>query len=201
MTTTTPKGNPSHDSDLHEPWIRRFGSLRLGDVPVVGGKNASLGEMIAALTPTGIRVPDGFATTADAYRAFLAHNDLDERLVDLLSALDDGSATLEETGRQIRSELLAADLQPGLVDALREAYRELGRSAGIDEPPVAVRSSATAEDLPEASFAGQQESFLNVVGEAALLDAAASASPRSSPTVRSPIGEKGDSTIYRWRSR
>jgi len=152
-------------------WIRPFESLGIDDVPRVGGKNASLGEMIRALAPSGIRVPAGFATTADAYRAFLAHNELDGRLVELLAALDDGSATLENTGRHIRVLLLAAELQPELDEALRTAYRELGRSADIDEPAVAVRSSATAEDLPQASFAGQQESYLNVVGEEALLDA------------------------------
>lgn len=83
-------------------WIRPFESLGIDDVPRVGGKNASLGEMIRALAPGGIRAPVGLATTADAYRAFLSHNDLDGRLVELLAALDDGSVTLENTGRQIR---------------------------------------------------------------------------------------------------
>ena len=169
MSTFEPP--PPESSRTHPDLVRRFEDLRIGDVAQVGGKNASLGEMIDALVPAGIRVPVGFATTADAYRAFLAHNELEGPLGALLEALDDGTATLQDTGPAIREEILASELQPALADAVRLAYQELGRASGVADPAVAVRSSATAEDLPEASFAGQQESFLNVVGEEALLTA------------------------------
>ncbi len=148
-----------------------FSALTLSDVPRVGGKNASLGEMVRALTPRGVRVPDGFATTADAFRAFLARDGLRERIVALLAGLDTRDANaLARTGRAVREALLAAPLPEELAGAVLDAYRTLsaGLEGGVD---VAVRSSATAEDLPDASFAGQQETFLNVRGDAALLDA------------------------------
>lgn len=155
-------------------WIRDFRTLGMGDVGVVGGKNASLGEMIGAMAQSGIRVPGGFATTAEAYRAFLRHNGLEEPIRDHLAALDEGARDLADVGRAIREAILDAELQPELARALEEAYRSLAvdaPQAGGAGVSVAVRSSATAEDLPEASFAGQQESFLNVVGLEALLDA------------------------------
>ncbi len=148
-------------------WFRELG---LGDVPRVGGKNASLGEMVRALTPRGVRVPDGFAITADAYRRFLREGGLEERIATMLDGLDTHDVkALQACGRAIRDAVVAAPLPPSLVEATLEAYRELsaGLPGGVD---VAVRSSATAEDLPDASFAGQQETFLNVRGESALLD-------------------------------
>lgn len=130
----------------------------MSDVPRVGGKNASLGELISGLSSAGIRVPDGFATTADAYRAFIGHKDLDRDIGAILDSLDvDNLADLREAGASIRGMVMNHPLPADLERSVREAYDTLGGS-------VAVRSSATAEDLPEASFAGQQESFLNVRG-------------------------------------
>ena len=130
----------------------------MDDVPRVGGKNASLGEMISGLSSAGIRVPDGFATTADAYRAFIAHEDLGGKINSILGSLDVGNVgDLREAGASIRAMVMRHPLPTPLEQAIRDAYATLGGS-------VAVRSSATAEDLPEASFAGQQESFLNVRG-------------------------------------
>src|SRR6266566_4208341 len=140
------------------------------DVETVGGKNASLGEMIRALGALGIRVPGGFATTAHAYREFLAQGGLDARIRAELARLDvDDVARLAATGARIRQWILETPCPPPLAAAVSA---ELRRMSGDGAPPaVAVRSSATAEDLPEASFAGQQESFLNVSGEAAVLEA------------------------------
>jgi pyruvate, water dikinase len=145
--------------------------LSNADVPRVGGKNASLGEMIAALAGEGVRVPDGFATTADAYRRFLRENALEDRIRAQVNAHRHGEQSLRETGEAIRGLLLAGRLPDDLTDALRGAYRKLAEQLGRAEPDVAVRSSATAEDLPEASFAGQLETFLNIRGEDALLRA------------------------------
>src|SRR6184192_2448478 len=140
------------------------------DVETVGGKNASLGEMICALGALGIKVPGGFATTAHAYREFLAQGGLDARIRAELARLDvDDVARLAATGARIRQWILETPFPPPLAAAVSA---ELRRMSGDGAPPaVAVRSSATAEDLPEASFAGQQESFLNVSGEAAVLEA------------------------------
>src|SRR5438105_7408876 len=140
------------------------------DVETVGGKNASLGEMIRALGALGISVPGGFATTAHAYREFLAQGGLDARIRAELARLDvDDVARLAATGARIRQWILETPFPPPLAAAVSA---ELRRMSGDGAPPaVAVRSSATAEDLPEASFAGQQESFLNVSGEAAVLEA------------------------------
>jgi pyruvate,water dikinase len=144
-----------------------FERLGMHDVEIVGGKNASIGEMIAALSRLGVKVPGGFATTAAAYRATLAHEGLDERIRKVLADLNvDDVVKLAEVGAQIRSWILAAPLPPALEQAVREGYRAFGANAAV-----AVRSSATAEDLPEASFAGQQETFLNVQGEEAVLEA------------------------------
>ncbi|MDX1661865.1 MAG: phosphoenolpyruvate synthase, partial [Gemmatimonadota bacterium] len=153
--------------DRYVRWLETLGS---DDVSTVGGKNASLGEMIAALSDAGIRVPAGFATTADAYREFLSENELDEAIAERLADLDGGEGTLEETARWIREAIRGGDLPDALVESIRAAYRELGERYDAEDVDVAVRTSATAEDLPEASFAGQQETFLNVVGEDALLE-------------------------------
>jgi pyruvate,water dikinase len=143
--------------------------LGRGDVDLVGGKNSSLGEMLRALGGLGISVPDGFATTVHAYRDFLGHDGLDRRIATMLRDLDvDDIAALTRTGAEIRRAVLAAELPARLRDEVAGAYRALGADRGEG---VAVRSSATAEDLPEASFAGQQATFLNVRGEQAVLAA------------------------------
>ncbi|MBW8267935.1 phosphoenolpyruvate synthase [Caldovatus aquaticus] len=152
-------------------YVAWFETLGIADVPRVGGKNASLGEMMRSLAAQGVRVPPGFATTAAVYRAFVAANGLEPEIRARLAALQEGRATLQETGEAIRRLFLESGFPPDLADAIRAAYRDLGARRGVEAPAVAVRSSATAEDLPTASFAGQQETFLNVRGEAALLDA------------------------------
>ena len=134
----------------------------MSDVPVVGGKNASLGEMISNLASAGISVPGGFATTAEAFRTFLSHNELDDRINGLLVDFDiEDVDELSKVGSRIRQMVLDTPFPEALESAVREAYATLQEGGEIS---VAVRSSATAEDLPEASFAGQQETFLNVTG-------------------------------------
>ena len=146
-----------------------FERLRKGDVEIVGGKNSSLGEMISSLASAGVRVPGGFATTAQAYRDFLKQKGLDERIRAALANLDvEDVEKLTQVGAQIRGWILATPFPPGLEDAV---LGELKRMSAGKDIAVAVRSSATAEDLPEASFAGQQETFLNVRGEADVLKA------------------------------
>ena len=152
-------------------WIRWFDDIGIDDVPTVGGKNASLGEMRRALTPLGVRIPDGFATTADAYRAFLRGADLEAIITDALGTLDVADIErLQAAGARVRSAMLAAKLPDELGEGIVEGYRRLEAEYGAN-CDVAVRSSATAEDLPEASFAGQQETFLNIHAQAMLLDA------------------------------
>ena len=148
-------------------YVIPFERLGMHDVETVGGKNASLGEMIGSLTKLGVQVPGGFATTADAYRQFLKQGGLDARIRTELAGLDvDDVTKLAATGAKIRGWILATPFPPEIEKAVLEELRTM--SAG-QEIAVAVRSSATAEDLPEASFAGQQETFLNVRGEAAVL--------------------------------
>ncbi|MEE4111080.1 MAG: PEP/pyruvate-binding domain-containing protein, partial [Halieaceae bacterium] len=151
--------------------VRWFSELTVTDVPLVGGKNASLGEMVSRLSEAGIRVPDGFATTADAFRDFVAANDLESTIAEETARYGDDPDTLHEVGGTIRQRFLAGALPESLETALREAYAELSRACGEDEVSVAVRSSATAEDLPDASFAGQQETYLNIRGADAVIDA------------------------------
>ena len=142
--------------------------LCLQDTARVGGKNASLGELIGNLTQAGVRVPDGFATTADAYRQFLRQNNLAARINDAIATLNtDDPVALARTAGDIRRWIMETPLPADVEEELRAAYRQMG-----DRPAVAVRSSATAEDLPDASFAGQQETFLNIRGEDAVVDAA-----------------------------
>ena len=141
-------------------------ALRMSDLAQVGGKNSSLGEMIGHLSQLGVSVPGGFATTADAYREFVAFNHLAERMFDRLASLDvEDVNELVKAGAEIRGWVMDAPLQPALDDAVRAGYRKMCADAGGENIAVAVRSSATAEDLPDASFAGQQETFLNVSGE------------------------------------
>lgn len=143
-------------------YIQWFKDLGMDDVPVVGGKNASLGEMIANLSTVGIQVPDGFATTADAFREHLQVSGLEKRINARLDDLDtEDMAALAKTGAEIRQWVVDAPLPEGLVSAVTQAWEKISQAANGDVS-VAVRSSATAEDLPEASFAGQQETFLNV---------------------------------------
>jgi pyruvate, water dikinase len=138
-------------------------ALRMNDVEAVGGKNASLGEMISQLAATGVRVPGGFATTAHAYREFLRHGGLGQRIQDKLATLDvDDVRALASAGAQIRQWIVDTPLPPALDAGIREQFARL--VADSPDASFAVRSSATAEDLPDASFAGQQETFLNVTG-------------------------------------
>ncbi|MFZ5579822.1 MAG: phosphoenolpyruvate synthase [Pseudomonadota bacterium] len=146
-------------------YVRFFDELTIDDVPLVGGKNASLGEMFRTLKPKGVNVPGGFATTAEAYWAVIDHNDLRGRIFDLLAGLDITDVVrLAEVGQTIRDWLTHAELPDELAREIGEAYGRMG-----ENPDVAVRSSATAEDLPTASFAGQQETYLNIRGVASLL--------------------------------
>ncbi|KGI77476.1 phosphoenolpyruvate synthase [Oleiagrimonas soli] len=140
-------------------------SLRMTDLAKVGGKNASLGEMIGNLAQLGVSVPGGFATTADAYQTYLEKSGLAERIRKRLETLDvDNVDELVAGGKEIRGWITDTALPADLEQAIRDAYIKLCKDAGADDIAVAVRSSATAEDLPDASFAGQQETFLNVVG-------------------------------------
>src|ERR1700685_2564998 len=154
-----------------KPYIIPFEQLKNTDVELVGGKNASIGEMISGLAALGVAVPGGFATTSHAYRDFLAQDGLDERIRGALAALDvDDVERLAVVGAQIRGWMLATPFPERLHREVLESWRAMGKALGdAREFAVAVRSSATAEDLPEASFAGQQETFLNVRGEEQLM--------------------------------
>lgn len=154
-------GTPTAPASANIAW---FAELGLGDVEHVGGKNASLGEMVQHLSKAGVRVPDGFATTAEAYRRFLAHEGLADRINAMLAELDvEDTRALAAAGGDIREAVEQQPFPADLEDEIRTAYDQLVGDAG-DEVSWAVRSSATAEDLPDASFAGQQETFLNVKG-------------------------------------
>ena len=149
---------------MEKNYIAWFDGLRMGDVEQVGGKNASLGEMISQLAGTGVRVPGGFATTAEAFRDFLRHNDLEARIEKALSSLDvDDVTALAKAGAEVRQWVIAAPFQLELNAGIAAAYEKMLKDADGDIS-VAVRSSATAEDLPDASFAGQQETYLNIHG-------------------------------------
>jgi pyruvate,water dikinase len=148
-----------------------FDEIGRNDIALVGGKNASLGEMVRMLSREGIHVPPGFATTSDAYRRFLEENDLRPRIAAFLADLESGKLSLAGTGHAIRSAVLKGEWPADIAAEIAAAYHELGRRSGGSDIDVAVRSSATAEDLPQASFAGQQESFLNIRGEKALMEA------------------------------
>src|SRR5437870_974911 len=149
-------------------WLK---DLRLTDLPQVGGKNASLGEMTGALAAAGIRVPGGFATTAEAFREFLAAEGLDKRIADKLKSLDcEDVNALAACGKEIRSWVANAPFPADLERDIKAYYQKLEEQTSGDAS-FAVRSSATAEDLPEASFAGQQETFLNIRGADHVLNA------------------------------
>ena len=151
--------------------VRWFADLGLGDLEQVGGKNASLGEMVSHLTDLGVRVPDGFATTAEAFHRFIGDTGLAERISGLLADLDtDDTRALAATCKEIREAVVAQEFPADLEADIRTAYDKLVSEAG-GEASFAVRSSATAEDLPDASFAGQQETYLNIQGADNLIDA------------------------------
>jgi pyruvate,water dikinase len=149
-----------------------FNQISITDIAKVGGKNASLGEMYNQLNPKGIGIPNGFALTADAYRLFRKHNNIEQQLNDLLLSLDtEHYSNLIEIGETARTLILSGTFPTDIIDAINEAYQTLSDNCGIKNLDVAVRSSATAEDLPTASFAGRMESFLNISGEKQLLEA------------------------------
>lgn len=147
-----------------------FKDLSIDDVPRVGGKNASLGEMYNALVPKGINIPNGFAITADAYQYFLKEAGLEKRMAEALKGLNTHKLTnLQSRGKKIREMMVAAKVPKDLEEEIIRAYREMSKEFGTTNVDVAVRSSATAEDLPGASFAGQQDTYLNVTGEKNLM--------------------------------
>jgi pyruvate,water dikinase len=159
-----------------QTYIKRFQEIGIEDVPSVGGKNASLGEMVRELVPNGVRVPDGFAVTADGYRRFLTANRLDDAIRAALEGLNTADIdNLQRCGSRVRHLILQASFPADLEHEILSAYELLEREAPQRDSAarldVAVRSSATAEDLPDASFAGQQETYLNVQGPVPLLDA------------------------------
>lgn len=150
------------------PLVLWYNQLGMNDVDRVGGKNASLGEMITNLSGMGVSVPNGFATTADAFNQFLDQSGVNQRIYELLDQTDiDDVTALAKAGAQIRQWIIDTPFQPELENAIRDAYAQL--SADDAQASFAVRSSATAEDMPDASFAGQQETFLNVQGFDAVL--------------------------------
>ncbi|MEA5572200.1 phosphoenolpyruvate synthase [Calothrix sp. UHCC 0171] len=164
--------NPQINQDAREQaLVLPFAAVGIVDIPLVGGKNASLGEMIQQLTPKGVRVPTGFATTARAYRYFIEAAGLEKQLREVFADLDvENMDNLRQRGQKARSLMLQTPFPQPLEDAITQAYKQLCEEYGTDTD-VAVRSSATAEDLPDASFAGQQETYLNVHGLPGVLEA------------------------------
>jgi pyruvate,water dikinase len=153
-------------------YIRRFNEVGIDDIALVGGKNASLGEMFQALRPKGIQIPEGFIITADAFSEIFKRNQLSEVVYNKIDTIDHRHVTqLAKIGKEVRELIRSKGLPPHISTDIRNAYAELCQLVGEEDVDVAVRSSATAEDLPEASFAGQQETFLNVRGTEALLEA------------------------------
>jgi len=151
--------------NYHKPFILWFDEITYKDVPLVGGKNASLGEMYSKLNEKGVKVPYGFAVTAEAYKYFTKKNRLDEKIKELLTGLDTHNvADLQNRGKKIRNLILRAKMPDDLAEEIKKAYARLEKMY-FKNVDVAVRSSATAEDLPDASFAGQQETYLNISGE------------------------------------
>ncbi len=152
-------------------YIRRLDSLGIEDVALVGGKNASLGEMISSLKPLGVKVPEGFAVTADGYRLFIKHNGFEPKIRHFFEGVElSNIEALNRCGESIRSLMLTGEMPDALKSEIAESYRVMENQYGMEQVDVAVRSSATAEDLPDASFAGQQESYLNVRGETMLIE-------------------------------
>jgi pyruvate,water dikinase len=158
-------------SSENAKYIRWFEDLTSDDVPSVGGKNASLGEMIRTLKEVGVRIPDGFATTSEAYWEFVEENDSSEKIQSILDEWKSDERTLQDAGKSIRRLFRRSDFPESIEGSIKAAYRQLSERYETEDVSVAARSSATAEDLPEASFAGQQETYLNVTGEEDLMDA------------------------------
>lgn len=161
----------STTSDKAAQHTRSLETLTNDDVGQVGGKNASLGEMIKNLKAQGVRVPGGFATTSDAYWAFIEANELESPIREELARWDEGEQSLADAGEVIRKLIRSGEFPEEIAADIREAYADLSRDYDAEEVDVAVRSSATAEDLPEASFAGQQETYLNIRGADDVLEA------------------------------
>ncbi|MDD5051466.1 MAG: phosphoenolpyruvate synthase [Sulfuricurvum sp.] len=152
-------------------FIRRLDSLNLNDIALVGGKNASLGEMIGSLKSLGVKVPEGFAVTSEGYLVFIAHNNFESKIRHYFEGVDlTDIESLNRCGDSIRTLMLTGEMPEELMREIAESYRIMETDYGMKSVDVAVRSSATAEDLPDASFAGQQESYLNVRGEAMLIE-------------------------------
>ena len=151
-----------YNSGMSSPYVLPLEKLRMADVASVGGKNASLGELISQLAASQVRVPGGFATTARAFDEFIAHNKLEQPIREELATVDvEDVEALAKAGARIRAWVADGAMPPGLEEAIRAEYQ---RVAGSGKASFAVRSSATAEDLPDASFAGQQETYLNIRG-------------------------------------
>lgn len=168
MTPREAKTEPQGTQRMSERYVLPFREIDLAAIDRVGGKKASLGEMIQGPVPLGVRVPDGFAVTADAFRIHLRSGGLNDRIYGVLDKLDISDLeALAETGRRIRQ----APLSELVARQILEAYADFSAAVGEEGTDVAVRSSATAEDLPTASFSGQQDTFLNVRGTDALLSA------------------------------
>ena len=154
---------------MSKPYVKKLNELNINNIDLVGGKNASLGEMISELTDLGIKVPGGFATTSHAYQDFLNQDDLGKRINNVLNNLNvDNIEELTETGRQIRQWILETEISSELKSEIEKEWKEITNNKDL---AFAVRSSATAEDLPDASFAGQQETYLNIVGLDNLIEA------------------------------
>ncbi len=146
--------------------IKFFKDITLPDIPEVGGKNASLGEMLSKLSPKGVSLPNGFATTSSAYFYFLQNAGISKAIREVLTGIDvHDVADLRVRGAKIRGIILKSKIPKDFEDEIRRGYRELSKECGKKNLVVAIRSSATAEDLPDASFAGQQETYLNIKGE------------------------------------
>src|SRR3989344_4238577 len=158
-------------SGKSEKFILWFDEMSIEDVPLVGGKNASLGEMYRNLTKKGVKIPNGFAVTATAYNYLLEKAGIKDDIKSILKGLDTSNmSNLSERGRKVRETILKAEFPKELKDEIISSYKKLCKEYGSNTD-VAVRSSATAEDLPDASFAGQQETYLNIRGERALIEA------------------------------
>lgn len=171
MPAATTSSNSKTPATGSQRFIKWFADITIGDVPLVGGKNASLGEMVRELTPKGVNVPNGFAITAEAYRYLLGEADLEGRIRQALAGLDTRDMeALRTCGSVIRGLILGAPIPPELEHQIIAAYDAL-KGRQLHPVDVAVRSSATAEDLPDASFAGQQETYLNVKGHLELINA------------------------------
>jgi pyruvate, water dikinase len=166
------KASVRKPSTPQEPYLKWLHEVELSDLPTVGGKNASLGEMIQNLGKLGVRVPGGFVITVASYAAFIAHNELDQKIRDIVGRLDvDDVENIRRTGLAVRTLIKNGTFPEDISRGILQRYDEMSRQYGQEATDVAVRSSATAEDLPDASFAGQQETFLNIRGHQDLLSA------------------------------